>query len=277
LGKGAPDHQHAPQAGFASAEEAILPAVSILQVETCGGGDIAEELCDFLCRAALWDALRSSVGEAGAIEAAVAALRAHPHRAFLQCQALFLICNLNTNPIFFEYNEAQPHTPWSRPSIAAGALELAAAALRRHPDDAQVQGAATGVIHNLCGDGFAAGSRAMKLGAVPLIEAAVRNHQQDDFLEQWAPLAIRNVQRADACTIPLSERRSRFAVGLCFDGHSVEPEVMVQDIYPDCGKVICDVCAKTIPWGTEIWRCDQCEFDVCLECCPMVASDPDTP
>ena len=202
------------------------------------------------------------------MEAAVAALRAHPHRAFLQCQALFLICNLNTNPIFFEYNEAQPHTPWSRPSIAAGALELAAAALRRHPDDAQVQGAAIGVFYNLCGDTFAVGSRAKNLGAVALIQAAARNHQQDNLVARWAARTITKIQCADACTLLLAERRLRFDSGRCFAGHSVEPERMDHDQHPDSARCMCDLCGKTIPWGTRIMRCGQCDFDLCSECAP---------
>ena len=32
---------------------------------------------------------------------------------------------------------------------------------------------------------------------------------------------------------------------------------------------VCDYCAKTIPWGTGIMSCRECDFDVCPECMPI--------
>ena len=114
----------APRSGFAAIEEAILPAVSILRAEARHDAPTATQLCGFLCRATVWKELQSSVGEAGGIDAVVAASRAYPHHALLQLTALFTICNLQNEDHgrFHECNEEKPFTRWSRPSIAAGGL-----------------------------------------------------------------------------------------------------------------------------------------------------------
>ena len=273
-------HCCAPRSGIAQVSSMLPTALSILSAEMHTDTNISFSLCNFLQDAANWPELRPALAEAGAIEAAVAAMRAQPKDENIQNNAALIIDNMNRgydNETYcgeFWIDETESNTPWTRRCIAAGALEAAAIALRNHPFDREVQEAGTAVFLTLCADGYAAGSRASSAGAVELIEAAITNHDDSDYLALAAEAAILMIQKSALCAMPAAERRSRFASSrCCFDGHALEPHLKneafrAQFLWAGEDTFYCDGCYASIPWGSKNYRCDECDFDLCLECAP---------
>ena len=77
-------------------------------------------------------ARKQRAADAGVIEAAVAALQAHPQHAGVQqsgCRALFNVC----------FGSDAAARAWRQRAVTAGATEAVAGAMPAHPGDAAVQ------------------------------------------------------------------------------------------------------------------------------------------
>ena len=110
-------------------------------------------------------------GGAGAIEAVVAALRAHGANAAVQeqgCRALVNLCSNADNRV---------------KAGGAGAIEAVVAALRAHGANAAVQEFGCLALVYICWTRSELRARARAAGAVPALEAAVAAFKQGPVVE----------------------------------------------------------------------------------------------
>ena len=170
---------------------------------------------------------------------------------------------LRINDVTVEANVAAGYP--ARRSVEAGAIEVAAAALRAYPDDQNVQRCGAGMLQNLCLHYSLVGARAMAAGAEPLLEAAARAFPDDDWLQKVAATALMKARMAEIHAMDDAGRRARFADGKCMKGHALKRWRTPKDGYG------CDVCRVfDMPQGTEVMHCSECGFDLCARCAPQL-------
>jgi hypothetical protein len=121
---------------------------------------VQEEGCWALCNLTVNADNNVKAGAAGAVEAAVAALRAHPDCAVVQELGCWVLINLTVNAD----NKVK--------AGAAGAVEAVVAALRAHPDCAAVQKQGCRALANVCFSDAALQRRAREAGAIEVLQAA---------------------------------------------------------------------------------------------------------
>ena len=128
-----------------------------------------------------------AAGDAGALEAVVAAMRAHSDVADVQVAGCIALCAVSNG------DDAAGLARKQR-AVEAGAIEEVVAALRVHPQVALVQETGCGALGNVCwGEDAAALSRhqrAAAAGAIEEIVAAMRAHAQ-----------VVEVQERGCCTL----------------------------------------------------------------------------
>ena len=132
-----------------------------------------------------------AAAEAGAIEAVVAAMRAHPQEEGVQengCCALADMCC---------GDDAAAAVARRQRAAAAGAIEEVVAALRAHPQEEGVQENGCLVLGNMCfGNDAAAAARkqrAAAAGAIEEVVAAMRAHPQEEDVQENGCFALRGI------------------------------------------------------------------------------------
>ena len=126
---------------------------------------VARDACDTMTNLAWYDFKKEPAGEAGAVEAAVAAMKTHGTDAGVVSQACRALINLSCNT---DKNRSR--------AGAAGAVEAAAAALQRHESDAEVAEKASWALCNMCCGNADNEARAAKAGAVRALLVALDTH-----------------------------------------------------------------------------------------------------
>jgi len=147
----------------------------------CAGGDAAGRVRE------------QRAVDAGAIEAVVDAMRAHPQAAGVQEQACKVLINVCAG------GDAAVRARSQR-AAAAGAIEAVVEAMRAHPQVEGVQEYGCWVLNNVChqrpGDdeafdaGRARQRRAVQAGGRTLAAAAVQAHPDNERVQRYGKLLL---------------------------------------------------------------------------------------
>ncbi|XRB16963.1 hypothetical protein RI054_14g68070 [Pseudoscourfieldia marina] len=120
----------------------------------------------------------SRIGQAGGIEAVVSAMKRHQDHAGVQESACGAVCSLSVNN---DENQSRIGQ--------AGGIEALISTMKRHENHAGVQERACLVFYFISRNAECK-RRAIDAGAIPAIEAAKRNHPNDDEVQTEAARAL---------------------------------------------------------------------------------------
>eukprot|EP00964_Phaeocystis_antarctica_P033928 scaffold19261_cov55-Phaeocystis_antarctica.AAC.1 len=151
---------------------------------------VAEKACWRLRGLCAPEGSEQAAAEAGAIEATVAALRAHPQEEGVQKQGCGALVNICCG------DDAAGRARCQR-ATAAGAIEVVVAAMRACPQEVDVQEYGCGALGNMCfGDDAAAAARrqrAATAGAIEVVVAAMQAHPQVATVKEYGCCALGNM------------------------------------------------------------------------------------
>ena len=171
----------APPSDVAVEEMELVEAVAALRTHVTVAR-VAEKICarlEVLCRP---DGSEQAAADAGALEAVVAALCAHPQVAAVQVRG----CTVLTN-VCGGHDAAGPAR--KQRAADAEALEAVVNAMRAHPQVAAVQWWGCEALDNVCcGDdtaGRARSQRAADAEALEAVVAALCAHPQVAYVQEW--------------------------------------------------------------------------------------------
>ena len=181
--------------------------------------------------------------QAGAIEAALNAMRAHPQAGSLQrwaCWALAKVCD----------GDDAAGLARSQRAAEAGAIEAVVDAMRAHPQDEDVQMESCGALTRLCGGGDAAGQarsqRAAEAGAIEEVLVAMRAHPQVVLVQAKGCDALLKVCGIGADAAARARRRratqagGRVAAAAAMQAHPGGGEVYCRQVQRQ-GHLVLDV------------------------------------
>ena len=141
--------------------------------------DVQEQACGALRNLCASDPENQSrIGQAGGIEAVLSAMKRHENHANVQEYACEALCNLSAN------NDE------NRTRIAqAGGIQAVLRAMKRHENHANVQEFACRVFYWISQNAECK-RHAIDAGAIPAIEAAIRNHPNKNEVQRWMKDAL---------------------------------------------------------------------------------------
>eukprot|EP00964_Phaeocystis_antarctica_P026839 scaffold15104_cov59-Phaeocystis_antarctica.AAC.3 len=197
-----PAPHDAPPSDEAIAEMGLADAVAVLRAHVAVAR-VAYEACLRFYEACWLAGSGQAAVEAGALEAVVEAMRAHPGDESVQeqgcCTLAFICCGLGAAEL--------------ARAAEAGAIEAVVAAMRAHPQvDVQEQGCRA--LASMCGGfdeaGLARSQRAAEAGAIELVVDAMRAHPLVTDVQEAGCLALANACGSGA-SAAVSARRQRAA------------------------------------------------------------------
>ena len=124
------------------------------------------------------DENKSRIAQAGGIEAVLRAMKGHEDHAGVQENACWALRNLSSND---DENKSRIGQ--------AGGIDAMVSAMKRHEDHAGVQEHACIVFYFISFNAECK-RRAIDAGAIPAIEAAIRNHPNNDDVQRWRKEAL---------------------------------------------------------------------------------------
>ena len=176
----------APSSGVELEEMGLTAAVAALWAHGAVAVDhVAEKACERLNTLCVPAGGKQAAADAGAIEAAVAAMRsqrlsqAHPQVVGVQAQGCTLLCNICEGD-----NDAAGRARRQK-AATAEAIEVVVAAMRAHPQVAHVQVDGCRALGNMCYGTDAAAhrrrQRAAAAGAIEVVLAAMQDFRQEAY------------------------------------------------------------------------------------------------
>ena len=160
-----------------------------------------------------WEQAVTATVEAGAIEAVMEVLQAHPQVAGVQqwgCAALARMCD--GDPL--DARETAPPSPNKQRVVEAGAIEAVVEALQTHLQVAGVQMEGCAALQGICGGwGFNASARArrqraVEKGAIETVVATMWAHPQDHEVLRHVCATLRDIWGGHLTELPAHKQRA---------------------------------------------------------------------